>query len=1130
MTPPPGAGPLGPAEQPTLFGGPGGSPFAEREGTDRMDDAPAPTLSAAELSRALGQEHPPTAEQAAIIEAPLRPQLVVAGAGSGKTETMTARVVWLVANGLVQPEEVLGLTFTRKAAGELADRVGARLATLERTGLWQAQRTDVSGALTLPGAPTITTYHAYAGSLVREHAPLLGRERDARLLTEAAAWQLAHEAVLGYDGPMDQVEWVESTVTSMVVDLAGELAEHLREPEEAIAHLDALVERWERAEASSTRLKAMTDQREALRRRALVLPVVRRYLELKHERGVLDFADQMALAARLAGSAPQVGTGERDRFRVVLLDEFQDTSEAQLVLMTGLFAPDGSEPSPVTAVGDPHQSIYAWRGASATTLATFPERFGDAPVLHLSRSWRNDTAVLDAANEVARPLREASAVPVRPLQARPGAQRGQVWAARVADARAEAQLVAEWVEQRRGDGRFSAAVLCRKRSQFAVIAEALAERGVPHEVVGLGGLLVTSEVADVVALLAVVQDPARGDRLMRLLTGPTCRLGAADVAGLAAWARELGPRAGRAPGTDLAQDSREETTIVDALDQLPEPGWVGSRGETISGRALERLRALASGISTLRGLTGLPLPDLVAHAEQVLGVDVEVLARPGWSPGAARAHLDAFADVAAQFAAGADRSTLGGFLDWVEAAVARERGLERPVVDPTPDAVQILTCHAAKGLEWDVVAVPGLVEGSFPSHNARSRHDAETGEWTLGTVRDSGWLHATEGGVPYPLRGDRHGLPSLGEHGATTKEIEADVTAFKEASGEQLLTEERRLAYVAFTRARRHLLLTSAVWAATGSTPRLASRFFDEVAALPGVHRIADAPMPRDDEANPLLERSRTVTWPSMPPAPERPALGRAAARLADRQGKGGSDESGGDDFAGGASPTSLAGRHELDETIELLLREREAARTPTSPAVTLPEHLSTSSLVAVAGDEASYAAQLRRPMPSPPAPEARRGTDFHAWVEQHYGTTAMVDVLDLPGRADAESDDVDLPALQERFLASEWAERTPVEVELSLEFVLAGRAVRGRVDAVFADPDGGVTIVDWKTGRPPRGSSADGAALQLSVYRLAYARWSGLDPARVRAALFYAGTGETVRPRLLSEEQVAAVLTGEGV
>ena len=183
------------------------------------------TYSALDIAAALGQL-PPTPEQQAVIEAPLHSMLVVAGAGSGKTETMSGRVVWLVANRLVDPDRILGLTFTRKAAGELAERIGSRLRRLSDVGLVEGLYETDDERL-----PTVATYHSYAGGLVTEHGLRLGVEPDARLLTEAAAWQHAHEVVVRYDGPMDAVRNVESTVTAAVRDLAGQLAEHLRTPD-----------------------------------------------------------------------------------------------------------------------------------------------------------------------------------------------------------------------------------------------------------------------------------------------------------------------------------------------------------------------------------------------------------------------------------------------------------------------------------------------------------------------------------------------------------------------------------------------------------------------------------------------------------------------------------------------------------------------------------------------------------------------------------------------------------------------------------------------------------------------------------------------------------------------------------
>ncbi len=1084
-----------------------------------------PRITAVDLARALGQEHPPTPEQQAIIEAPLEPLLVVAGAGSGKTETMTARVVWLVANELVAPEQVLGLTFTRKAAGELAERVARRLALLEESGVWTPPQAEEDS---LGGSPTISTYHAYAGRLVREGALRLGYEKDSRMLSEAATWQLAHEVVTAWDGPMEEIDKVESTVTNAVVSLSGELAEHVRTPADVEDFADRTLRHLEVVEATGKAWTKAFRSRviEPLEQQRLILPIVERYQQTKRERSVMDFADQMSLAAQLAARFPDIGAAERERFRVVLLDEFQDTSEAQLVLMRSLFAPQGRRPAAVTAVGDPNQSIYAWRGASATTLSTFTHHFATggepAPVRPLSTSWRNDEVILEVANEVAAPLRESSAVPVAPLRPRPGAQQGQVQVLRAETAAHEAQEVAEWIAARRQGGRHTAAVLCRKRSQFGLVVDALALRGIPYEVVGLGGLLLTAEVADVVALLTVVQDPARGDRLMRLLTGPPGMLGPADLDGFGAWTKELSRRAAEETGAAKG----EEVTIVDALDQLPEPGWRGGGGQSVSDVALARLHRIAAMVRRLRRATGTPLPDLVAEAERELGVDVEVLARPGWSPSAARAHLDAFADVAAQFSAGADRPTLGGFIDWIEAAVEQERGLEAPVIEPTKDAVQVLTCHAAKGLEWDIVAVPGLSEGVFPAHSSRASFKEE--EWTLGRVNDAGWLTGLDG-VPYPLRGDVEGLPhldlSLGEREALTQEVDR----FVAVGGDHGLLEERRLAYVACTRARSRLLLGSWVWGRTGSIPRLPSRFLEEVVATGKAETIGWSPMPETkDVGNPMLEVERQVIWPGDDAPSERPALS-AASRMMSRTRSDSSDGPGSGDASAGVAAEGAA---ELDETLRILLAERAESRAARHAGVSveLPAHLSTSQLVSLARDRDGFARDLRRPMPGPPQVAGRRGTAFHAWVEEHYARAGLVDVFELPGSADEDLGDADLAAMQERFLASDWADRVPLDVELSLETVIGGHAVRGRVDAVFADEDGGVTVVDWKTGHAPRDpEEAAVRAVQLSAYRIAYARWRGIDQDLVRGAFFHAASGETVRPRLLGEDELLAVLSGVG-
>ncbi|HEY2443626.1 MAG TPA: ATP-dependent helicase, partial [Streptosporangiaceae bacterium] len=555
------------------------------------DPAGGVRYSPVQLARLLGLPEP-TAEQATVISAPLRPVAVIAGAGSGKSETMAARLVWLVANGLARPERMLGLTFTRKAAAELAERVRTRLDGLRRVGLPDASRGSGSGPARGPadydgllaGEPVISTYHAYAGRLVADHALREALEPSMRLITPAVAWQIAAGVVAAYDGPMDAIEWVPRTVTAATLQLAGDLAEHLRGLQ-SVSDVGEWLTRQAEAlpggieGASAAVRKILSSQRV----REQLLPLVQRYAEAKRAREVIDYGDQVALAARIARRHPEVGAGERGRYQAVLLDEYQDTSHAQLVLLRSLFG--GGHP--VTAVGDPCQSIYGWRGASAGNLRRFTDDFPAAQSCTLATSFRNSGRILDAAAAIQDGLR-AEAPQVPRLVPPPGrAQRGTVTCALLETAGHEADWVAQQVAallrlpagtapdgQPWPDGRKDGvrprdiAVLCRKRTQFPALRKALEALGIPVEVVGLGGLLTVPEVQDVVATLRVLHDPAASDALARLLTGPRWRIGPRDLIMLGRRARDLA-RVGRdRPQPAAAQASAAETPAP----ETPGPG------------------------------------------------------------------------------------------------------------------------------------------------------------------------------------------------------------------------------------------------------------------------------------------------------------------------------------------------------------------------------------------------------------------------------------------------------------------------------------------------------------------------------------------------------------------------------
>jgi DNA helicase-2/ATP-dependent DNA helicase PcrA len=1086
-------------------------------------------ISPGELARLL--EIPePTAEQAMVIQAPLAPMAVVAGAGSGKSETMAARVVWLVANGFVRPERVLGLTFTRKAAAELGVRVRRRLDQL-REKLPPEELARLGGESVFDGEPTVSTYHSYAARLFADHALREAIEPTTRLITPAVAWQICSRVVDLYDGPMDKVDKTPDTVIDMVMDLSGELAEHLRTPDE-VRKVGETLERM----LSSVSKVLKTAQIPVLNAQAVreqLLPLVEAYTEAKVRREVVDHGDQMAHAARIARKHPEVGLIEKSRYSVVLLDEYQDTSHAQLVLLKSLFG--GGHP--VTAVGDPCQSIYGWRGASAGNLLRFPVDFPvregqPAQTTQLSQSFRNGERVLDAAARVQAELRaEMTSVP----RLVPGAgrhERGRVECGLLRTVEDEAEWIASRVagllatpgSPDGGDPETrlaysDIAVLARKRSQFALIRRALEARDIPVEVVGLGGLLTVPEVQDVVATLRVVHDPSAGAALARLLTGPRWRMGPRDLVMLGRRARELARSAARdvvgAPETPapVAEDdplkamvnelAAETGSLVDALDDLGSP-------DAYSPEGFRRLARLRDELRGLRTQVGLPLPDLVTEVERVLGLDIEVAARSGLDPVTARADLDAFVDAAATFAGDAEDPTLGAFLAYLKAAESEEFGLEAGRVGET-DSVKLLTVHASKGLEWEVVVVPGLScisqKNGFPAKGSIFPSPPQkTSKWTTNPRL-----------LPYPLRGDRRDLPEL-------RSLEKDdLASFDQACSERDFREERRLAYVAVTRARSLLIATGYRWGAA-TRPLGPSPFLEEIRAEASAV-VAWADPPDDGETNPLLDEPEAAAWPATPEGERHRAISDGARLVQDAM--------------TGRSSVVWAGNAGLSaddrgrmtawaRDVELLLAERDRGRGDGGLAVELPGKLSVSSLVSLARDPAALARQIRRPMPRPPAPYARRGTAFHRWLEGRWGQQRLVDLDDLVGAADEEavSGDAFLAELRTKFERSSWAGREPLDVEVPFETVIGDRLVRGRMDAVFRSPDGSYEVVDWKTGSPPGGEEAAAAAVQLAAYRLAWAALAGVPPERVSAAFHYVSAEVTVRPAdLLDADGLAALL-----
>ena len=893
----------------------------------------------------------PTPEQVRMIEAGPAPTLVIAGAGSGKTATMVDRVIWLVDNGFVRPEEVLGVTFTRKAATELRSRMRAGLNTLRRSRRVAPSDEELREGI---ADPTVLTYHSYANNLVKEYGLRLGVEQDAQMLGDAQKWQLAAQIVQYWEGelPLDKdgVPVSAATMINQMLQLSDECAEHLVEPQQVIDFCTEQLAAYAAVPEPRRETKTERDIQKVqrlLRNRRVYARMAISYARVKSRMQVLDFGDLMRFAARIAEADPAIREGERARFKVVLLDEFQDTSHAQMSLFSSIYGADeaaGIPAHPVMAVGDPKQSIYGFRGASDGQMFSFYRHFPTphAQPLFLSVAWRNDISVLNAANHVAEKLKEvpewvraadgditAAQVPdLRPrcaLVGEPGspafeqAAAGMVGrvdltyhdsdreeavaiAERIAAMRAQAVREYEraYAAHRSGDGSVrphlkmpEIAVLARVHGQLDPIRVECERLGIPVQQVGLGGLLSQPEVVDLVSALRVLADPNRSDALARLLTGARWRLGAADMLALGDWAQSLVRERERALREQMAlrmlaeaedaddaaainlqtehlraaqerldetlkgavEDSSGYASLIEAVENLPQDGADGEplygeqyRGRRFSPAALERLRAFAEQMRVLRAGLSEDLGTLLYEIERTMLLDIELAVRPGTDPLGSRANLDAFHEVAAAYGVSAPRinamiyagsdgvsaeegdpgarrfllssggvSYVMGFLAWLERADDEEKGLALGAVEPDPNAVQLMTMHAAKGLEWDHVLLPGLC-----------------GSATGGQTPNL-WQMSANTALPWPLRGDREYLPSVLETAEEitafekAKDLEDYLATHKDDATEHTGMEDRRLMYVAMTRARNLLAMSAYRWKSTAATPQPVQPFWEEL-------------------------------------------------------------------------------------------------------------------------------------------------------------------------------------------------------------------------------------------------------------------------------------------------------------
>ena len=927
----------------------------------------------------------PTPEQRAIIDYPPVPLRVAAGAGTGKTTTIVERLAAAVEAG-GDPTRALGITFTNKAADEL--RIRLRESVGDRDDGREVE---------------VATYHSFASSVLDEFGAFVGYQPTASLMDDGHRTELAYRILRDLDATDLDLSALSQRKKELLT-VSEALTANLLSPSDV---LDLAPE----------------DPDDVWLKRRSLVHAAERFAEAKQHLGFLEYGDLIAQAVAIVEGFPDVAERIARRYDTVLLDEYQDTDPAQRRLLTAIFARGGA----VTAVGDSDQTIYEWRGASLENFSDFPMHFPrfdgeDTETLPLSINRRSDRVILDLANQIQTRLPRLDGA--EPLQPGPDAEDGQVIVGWFPTDLEEAAWITEEILERRADGRdwSDMAVLCRKRTSIPPIVAALRDASIPYSVSSMGELLTVPEVSDLVAWMRLLADPGNEPYLLRIWMGGRFHVGMRDISRLARWCK--------------GSDTRELAVAVEQLDEVAEVSPAGRD-------ALEEYRAIHSDLHARAQV--LPVSAVVSSIIERLGLWDEISAQPTPEATTARINMGRFISIANAWTPLDGNPTLLAFLRYLDALDdAASTGELDAAIEITDSAVHVITAHSAKGLEWPVVFLPSLAEGTFPS-----------------SVREFDEPSKRATALPYDVR--------------------LDSSSFKEASAaepgkdrETVLRgrhndAEWRLAYVAVTRAKHELIMTGHAWddgvkRARSPSPLLMIAHDMEASTVgPWTEGPGDKPVPA-----PFVGHPRA-------PDPHLDQGWIAALRHT-------IDDPG---WIATSFPDIVDAVAEERDQLILQIADLKEPTTEQQP-----EQFATSvtNLVAMAECPLKFKWIHHDRLPRRPGIAAQLGTQFHKRVEYHNLGVVRLDepAFDTPDTGTPAGDaGVKRSDPWEAFEESRFADRKATFSEVPFVLEIGDGTIRGKIDAVYTDEEDSWEIVDYKSGR-----RRDDAArkVQLEAYALAVA------------------------------------------